>query len=59
MISSRSRCFSVLHSPQTASGIHLTSYAASTRGSFPGSEVAGHDTDHPPPSGAESENVWK
>jgi hypothetical protein len=59
VISSRSRCFCLLHSPHTASGTHLVSYAVSTRGSFPGSEVAGHDTDQPLPSGAESENVWK
>jgi hypothetical protein len=59
VISGGSRFFFLLRSPHTGSGTHSASSAVSTMGSFTGSEVAGHDTDHLPPSGTESENVWK
>jgi hypothetical protein len=51
--------FSLLYRSLTGTGPHLASCAASTMGFFTGSEVAGHVSDHLPPYGAESENVWK
>jgi hypothetical protein len=50
--------FSLLHRVQNGSGAHPASYLMSTRGSFPGSKVAGREVDYSPPSSAEVENAW-
>jgi hypothetical protein len=56
LISRRSR-FSTLHIPHTGSGTLPLSCPVSSRGSFTGSKVAGHNTGHSPTSGAENETV--
>jgi hypothetical protein len=58
----------VLHDPpislffiyrvQNGSGAHPSSYPLGTRGSVPGSKDAREETDHLPPSSAESKNAW-
>jgi hypothetical protein len=45
--------FSLHHHVQNGSGAQPASYPISTRGSFPGVKLPGHEADHSPPSSAE------
>jgi hypothetical protein len=47
------RDFQFLHSVQTGSGAHPTSYSMGTGGSFLGGKAAGREADHSPPSSAQ------
>jgi len=49
--------FSLHHHVQTGPGTHPASYPVSTRGSFPGVKLLGHEADHSPPSSAEVKNA--
>jgi hypothetical protein len=46
--------FSLLHSVQTGSGAHSTSYSVGNGGSFPGAKRQGRESDHSPPSNAQA-----
>jgi hypothetical protein len=50
------RDFSLLHSVQTASGVHPASYPKGTWGSIPGIKRKGREADHSPPPSAEVKN---
>jgi hypothetical protein len=52
----RARDFSVLHSIQTGSGAHPSSYSLDTGECFHGIKWPGHKADHSSPSGAEVKN---
>jgi hypothetical protein len=55
--SSQRQDISLLHSVQTGSGTHPSSYAMGTGGFFPrGVKQSGRETDHSPPSSAEDKN---
>jgi hypothetical protein len=50
--------FLFLHVVQTDSGVHPTSYAVGTGGSFPGVKPPGREADHSPPTSAEVKKTW-
>jgi hypothetical protein len=52
------KIISLLHSIQTTSLAHTTSYRISTEGSLPDRKVAGHEADQFAQSNAKVKNAW-
>jgi hypothetical protein len=48
----------LLHVVQTGFGAHPAPYPMGTRGFFLGSQAAGAEADHSPPTSAEVKNTW-
>jgi hypothetical protein len=54
----RVKKFSLLHTVQTGSGVHPTSYKIGTGGSYLGVKRQGREADHSPPTSAEVKKMW-